>query len=67
MSTKAEESKKTDEAIAKFLANGGVIQQIERNVSGREEGSTYWGAPKKKASGSVVDNDALFTENNDEQ
>lgn len=36
-----------DEAMATFLANGGVIQQIDRNVSGFVEGQTYWGQPKR--------------------
>lgn len=38
-------------AMERFLANGGKIQQIATNVSGRSEGSGYsaWGAPKKKA------------------
>lgn len=36
-----------DNALATFLANGGIIQQIERNVSGQVEGQTYWGMPKK--------------------
>jgi hypothetical protein len=40
----------TDPAIIEFLANGGVIQKVGRNVSGRVEGQKYsaWGAPKKK-------------------
>ena len=39
-----------DVAMKKFLADGGVIQQIARGVSGVEEGATQssWGRPKKK-------------------
>jgi hypothetical protein len=64
--SKATESKKTDDALAEFLANGGVIQQIERNVSGREEGATYWGSPKKKAGRPAAGDAAPTTESNDE-
>jgi hypothetical protein len=41
--------KTTDEAIQEFLANGGVIQKIDPNVSGIVEGASYsaWGRPKK--------------------
>lgn len=45
--TKHTSNKDSDDALAIFLANGGVIQQIERNVSGHVEGQTYWGMPKK--------------------
>jgi hypothetical protein len=64
--TKATESKKTDDALTEFLANGGVIQQIERNVSGREEGATYRGAPKKKAGRPAAGDVAPPNEINDE-
>ena len=39
-----------DIAMKKFLADGGVVQQIARGVSGVEEGSPQaaWGRPKKK-------------------
>jgi len=39
-----------DIAMKKFLADGGVIQQISRGVSGVEEGTPQaaWGRPKKK-------------------
>jgi hypothetical protein len=39
-----------DVAMKKFLADGGVIQQIPRGVSGAEEGvpQAAWGRPKKK-------------------
>ena len=46
----SEESQAIDVAMKKFLADGGVIQQIARGVSGVEEGSPQaaWGRPKKK-------------------
>jgi hypothetical protein len=39
----------SEQAIADFLAQGGVIQQIPIGKSGRVEGSSYsaWGAPRK--------------------
>ena len=39
-----------DVAMKKFLADGGVIQQIARGVSGAEDGvpQAAWGRPKKK-------------------
>ena len=39
-----------DIAMKKFLADGGVVQQIPRGVSGVEEGTPQaaWGRPKKK-------------------
>ena len=45
-----EESQAIDIAMKKFLADGGVIQQIARGVSGAEEGvpQSAWGRPKKK-------------------
>ena len=45
-----EESQAIDAAMKKFLADGGVIQQIPRGVSGVEEGTPQaaWGRPKKK-------------------
>jgi hypothetical protein len=45
-----EESQAIDVAMKKFLADGGIVQQIARGVSGVEEGSPQaaWGRPKKK-------------------
>ena len=45
-----EESQAIDAAMKKFLAGGGVIQQIARGISGVEEGTPQaaWGRPKKK-------------------
>jgi len=45
-----EQHVETDPAIIEFLAKGGVIQKVGRNVSGRVEGQSYsaWGAPRKK-------------------
>ena len=39
-----------DQALAEFLANGGVIQQCNPFESGRAEGEGYsaWGKSKKK-------------------
>ena len=39
-----------DIAMKSFLADGGVVQQIARGVSGAEEGvpQSAWGKPKKK-------------------
>jgi hypothetical protein len=39
-----------DIAMKKFLADGGIVQQIARGVSGAEEGvpQAAWGRPKKK-------------------
>lgn len=38
-----------DAAMERFLANGGKIQQVASNTSGRSSGAGYsaWGAPKK--------------------
>ena len=38
-----------DAQLARFLEKGGQVQQIERNKSGRVEGQSMWGAPRKKA------------------
>jgi hypothetical protein len=46
--SKEQEQKATDAAIAEFLAKGGVIQQIDRNKSGRVEGQSYSAWSKKK-------------------
>ena len=45
-----EESQAIDVAMKNFLADGGVIQQIARGISGVEEGTPQaaWGRPKKK-------------------
>jgi hypothetical protein len=45
-----EESQAIDAAMKSFLADGGVIQQIARGISGVEKGSPQaaWGRPKKK-------------------
>jgi hypothetical protein len=45
-----EESQAIDVAMKKFLADGGIVQQIPRGVSGVEEGTPQaaWGRPKKK-------------------
>ena len=45
-----EELNAMDIAIKKFLADGGVVQQIPRGVSSAEEGvpQAAWGRPKKK-------------------
>jgi hypothetical protein len=45
-----EELQAIDTAMKKFLADGGVVQQIPRGVSGAEEGvpQAAWGRPKKK-------------------
>jgi hypothetical protein len=47
---KLEELTAIDNAMKSFLADGGVIQQIPRGVSGAEEGvpQSAWGRPKKK-------------------
>jgi len=45
-----EESQAIDLAMKKFLADGGVVQQIARGVSAVEDGTpqSAWGRPKKK-------------------
>ena len=45
-----EESQAIDAAMKSFLADGGIVQQIARGVSGVEEGTPQaaWGRPKKK-------------------
>jgi hypothetical protein len=54
--TKDEYEAATAVAMAEFLAKGGVIQQIGRNVSSREEGSSYSSWSKKKPSTSPLAN-----------
>jgi hypothetical protein len=51
---KEEERVETDPAILEFLAKGGVIQKIGRNVSSREEGASYSSWSKKKPSTSPL-------------
>ena len=45
-----EESQAIEIAMKKFLADGGIVQQIAQGVSGAEDGSPQaaWGRPKKK-------------------
>ena len=45
-----EELNEMEIAMKKFLADGGIVQQIARGVSGAEDGSPQaaWGRPKKK-------------------
>ena len=47
--TKHTNNKESDDALAIFLANGGVVQQIARDVSSQLEGQTFWGTAKKAA------------------
>jgi len=54
--TKDEYEAATVAAMAEFLAKGGVIQQIGRNVSSREEGASYSSWSKKKPSTSPLAN-----------
>ena len=52
----------TDEAIAAFLAKGGVIQQLPPGKSGIPEGYSQnaWGRPKKKvAEAEIIASDEL--------
>ena len=45
-----EESQAIDAAMKSYLADGGVVQQIARGVSGAEDGvpQAAWERPKKK-------------------
>lgn len=43
-----------EQAMAEFLANGGVIQQIARGVQSETATTNFWGAPKKKAAVEAV-------------
>jgi hypothetical protein len=54
--TKAEEQAATEAALAEFLANGGEIQKLKPNQSGRAEGSSYSAWSKKKPSTSPLAN-----------
>lgn len=44
-----------EQQIADFLAKGGSIQQVAPNVSGRTDGYSAWGAPRKKAGRPAAD------------
>lgn len=44
-----------EQALAEFLANGGVIQQIAPGVQSETATTNFWGAPKKKAAVEAVD------------
>ena len=54
--SKEQEKAETEAALAEFLANGGVIQQIERNKSGRVDGQNFNPWSKKKPSTSPLAN-----------
>ena len=54
--TKSNDQAATDAAVAEFLANGGVVQQLKPNQSGRAEGSSYSQWSKKKPSTSPLAN-----------
>ena len=54
--TKSNDQEATDAAVAEFLANGGVVQQLKPNQSGRAEGSSYSQWSKKKPSTSPLAN-----------
>jgi hypothetical protein len=51
-----EEDTSSEDALAEFLAKGGVIQQLRPNQSGRAEGSSYSSWAKKKPSTSPLAN-----------
>jgi hypothetical protein len=46
--TREQDQTASDLALKEFLANGGKIQSIPNNVSGREPGETYSQWAKKK-------------------
>ena len=52
--TREEDQAATDAAVAEFLANGGVVQQLKPNQSGRVEGESYSMWSKKKPSTSPL-------------
>ena len=54
--TREEEKAATDAALAEFLANGGVVQKLRPNQSGRVEGESYNPWSKKKTSTSPLAN-----------
>jgi hypothetical protein len=49
-----EEDTSTEDALAEFLAKGGVIQQLKPNQSGRVDGASYSSWSKKKPSTSPL-------------
>jgi hypothetical protein len=49
-----EEDTSSDDALAEFLAKGGVIQQLKPNQSGRVDGASYSSWSKKKPSTSPL-------------
>jgi hypothetical protein len=52
--TKAKQQEETEAALAEFLANGGQIQRLRPNQSGRVEGASYSQWSKKKPSTSPL-------------
>jgi hypothetical protein len=54
--TREEEKAASEAAVAEFLANGGKIQQLRPNQSGRAEGESYNPWSKKKVSTSPLAN-----------
>jgi hypothetical protein len=54
--TKEEEKAATEAALAEFLANGGTIQKLRPNQSGRADGASYSQWSKKKPSTSPLAN-----------
>jgi hypothetical protein len=49
-----EEDTSSEDALAEFLAKGGVIQQLQPNQSGRVDGASYSSWSKKKPSTSPL-------------
>jgi hypothetical protein len=49
-----EEDTSSEDALAEFLAKGGVIQQLKPNQSGRVDGASYSSWSKKKPSTSPL-------------
>jgi hypothetical protein len=49
-----EEDTSSEDALAEFLAKGGVIQQLKPNQSGRVDGASYSSWSKKKPSASPL-------------
>jgi hypothetical protein len=54
--TKEQDKAATDAALAEFFANGGVVQKLRPNQSGRVEGESYNPWSKKKTSTSPLAN-----------
>jgi len=52
--SKEEEKAALELALAEFLANGGKIQQLQPNQSGRTDGASYSSWSKKKPSTSPL-------------